>query len=90
MTMNRENYRLFIHAGLTGHVAIILMKCEGQIQGIATLCASVCVCARACMCVRALICACVYYVRLGMCVRICMRACVCAPVCVCVCVCVCV
>ena len=84
MTMNRENYWLFLHTDLTGDVTIMLMKCEGQMQGIATSCASVCA--------RALICACEYYARVAMCVC----ACVCARVHVCVyvhqfvCVCVCV
>lgn len=102
MTMNSENYCVFIQTGLTGHVAFMLMKCEGQMQGIATLCDSVCartrvyVCARVCESARAPL----------MCVRVCMRVwlcacarvyvgacmymCKCTSVCVCACTCICV
>jgi hypothetical protein len=52
MTINRENYWLFTHRGLTGPVAIMLMKREGQMQGIATFCASLCARTRVYVCQR--------------------------------------
>ena len=75
MSMNREKYCLFIYTGLTVDMAVMFMKCEGQMQGIAYLCvyvsAPVCVCVSACV----YMCLCVYvYARVYVCV--CLSACV--------------